>query len=155
MRFGHIPGAKERNSGQCRGVRLRQICRPPSGQVPVGSGGHPRAEVQRHTDQSTQAAAKPPGTVTSPFLSSEEVWALPAPNHDPSTAWNAAPPTAGPRPTPPKGGVGASIAQMYICTACRGEPLTPMPPFGRVALRQRPRRGVRSHPKAKETSLAH
>ena len=28
------------------------------------------------------------------------------------------------------GGVGASIAQMYICTACRGEPLPPMPPTG-------------------------
>ena len=28
------------------------------------------------------------------------------------------------------GGDGASIAQMYICAACRGNPLTPMPPAG-------------------------
>ena len=28
------------------------------------------------------------------------------------------------------GGDGASIAQMYICAACRGNPLSPMPPAG-------------------------
>ena len=41
-----------------------------------------------------------------------------------------APPLAGPRPSPPGGGEGASIAQMYICAACRGNPLAPMPPAG-------------------------
>ena len=43
-----------------------------------------------------------------------------------STAWNAAPPAAGPRPTPPLGGVGASIAQMYILRACRGNSPCPL-----------------------------
>ena len=56
--------------------------------------------------------------------------APPAHSNQP-TAWSEAPPAAGPRPSPPLGGEGASIAQMYILRACRGNPPVPYAACGR------------------------
>lgn len=47
------------------------------------------------------------------------------------------------------GGEGRKHSANVHLHACRGEPLPPMPPFGREIVRWWPRRGVRTHPKTK------
>lgn len=51
-----------------------------------------------------------------------------------------APPLAGPRPSPPPGGEGASIAQMYILRSLQGKSPDPNAACGRVTSRYRRRK---------------